>query len=808
MKKTAFSLLAAFGMALASVASAATNSYGIPEKIQDGNILHCFNWTFNDIKAELPSIAEAGFGAIQVSPVQGNALTNAEWFYAYMPYDFAFRANGNGSRAQLQSLCAEASKYGIKIIVDVVANHINQAPNYHDKWWDSNGRIRWNGGVDYGNRYSITHGQLGEYGDVNSEDSQVQARAKAFLEDLKSLGIAGIRWDAAKHIGLPSESCNFWSEMAKVAGLWHYGEILDGPGGDKYRLLKEYTNYIGVTDSEYSKWTLNEVESGRVPSGGGSWSANGVRPDAIVLWAESHDDYSNDGQYGKNTALVSQDKMDRAYAITACRNKETSLYFSRPSATTRATIKMGKKGSTHYTSKEVAEVNKFRNAMAGTEDYYSASNGVACITRKGGGAVIVIGRGGSGNVSVPNGGSYVKEGQYVDRVSGGKFNVTKSTISGNVGSSGIAVIYGEVIVEPSVELSPEGCEFENTLSITLTPKNFKTAWYKLGTSQQVSLTGAKTISIGSEMTEGQSISLTWGATDSKGTTKTGSATYKKVKKVVPQNAYVYLDNTDNWSEPYVWAWSESENCTASGAWPGDKMTRQSDGKYIWTAPDGKKPTLIIFSNNGHNQTSDLTFKNGATYKCDGSFSGGGDDPIPPIPPQPVQMPDHLYILGNLENNSWITSSGLPLEKTGSSFIIAEVTFSAASGEDYCFFNLTDQLGSNWDELNGKANRFGAATEGQELVVNGSAEMKKYANGQDASACKSWKIRPGKYAIEADFKNMVVKVHPAGFTGIGEIDNGDISEPVYFNLHGVLVENPEAGIYIMVKNGKSSKVIIR
>lgn len=319
MKKTAFSLLAAFGMALASVASAATNSYGIPEKIQDGNILHCFNWTFNDIKAELPSIAEAGFGAIQVSPVQGNALTNAEWFYAYMPYDFAFRANGNGSRAQLQSLCAEASKYGIKIIVDVVANHINQAPNYHDKWWDSNGRIRWNGGVDYGNRYSITHGQLGEYGDVNSEDSQVQARAKAFLEDLKSLGVAGIRWDAAKHIGLPSESCNFWSEMAKVAGLWHYGEILDGPGGDKYRLLKEYTNYIGVTDSEYSKWTLNEVESGRVPSGGGSWSANGVRPDAIVLWAESHDDYSNDGQYGKNTALVSQDKMDRAYAITADR---------------------------------------------------------------------------------------------------------------------------------------------------------------------------------------------------------------------------------------------------------------------------------------------------------------------------------------------------------------------------------------------------------------------------------------------------------------------------------------------------------
>ena len=422
MKKQIFSLLAGLALFVPAGATAA-NSYGIPDVIQEGNILHCFDWTFNDIVTALPSIAEAGFGAIQISPVQGNCATNAEWFYAYMPYDFVFKANGNGSREQLRNLCSKADEYGIKIVVDVVANHVNQAAGYHDTWWDSNGRVRWNGGCDYGNRYSITHNQLGEYGDVNSEDAQVQARAKAFLEDLKSLGVKGIRWDAAKHIGLPSEGCNFWSSMASVAGLWHYGEILDGPGGDKYKLLKEYTQYIGVTDSEYSKWTLEEVEKGSVPSGYGSWSVNGVNSGAIVLWAESHDDYSNDGQYGKNTALISQDKIDRAWAITACRKNETSLYFSRPSATQRVQIKMGQKGSTHFTSKQVAEVNKFRNAMVGTDEYYTASNGVACITRKGGGAVIVKGSGG-GNVSIANGGGYVPAGTYQDRVSGNTFTVT------------------------------------------------------------------------------------------------------------------------------------------------------------------------------------------------------------------------------------------------------------------------------------------------------------------------------------------------------------------------------------------------
>ena len=268
--------------------------------------------------------------------------------------------------------------------------------------------------------------------------------------------------------------------MAKVNGLWHYGEILDGPGGDKYKLLKEYTQYIGVTDSEYSKWTLSEVEGGRVPSGGGSWTANGVPSTGIVYWAESHDDYSNDGQYGKNTALISQDKMDRAYAITACRKGEAALYFSRPSATSRTAIKMGQKGSTHFTTKEVAEVNKFRNAMVGLDDYYSSSNGVASITRKGGGAVIVVGAGGSRSVSVSNGGGYVPAGTYVDHVSGNKFTVTSTTISGQTGASGIAVIYGEVTREPNVALSPAGGDFNETVKVTLTPENYSTAWYKIG----------------------------------------------------------------------------------------------------------------------------------------------------------------------------------------------------------------------------------------------------------------------------------------------------------------------------------------
>lgn len=794
MKKQIFSLLAGLALFVPAGATAA-NSYGIPDGIQEGNILHCFDWTFNDIVTALPSIAEAGFGAIQISPVQGNCATNAEWFYAYMPYDFVFKANGNGSREQLRNLCNKADEYGIKIVVDVVANHVNQAAGYHDTWWDSNGRVRWNGGCDYGNRYSITHNQLGDYGDVNSEDAQVQARAKAFLEDLKSLGVKGIRWDAAKHIGLPSEGCNFWSTMASVAGLWHYGEILDEPGGDKYKLLKEYTQYIGVTDSEYSKWTLQEVEKGSVPSGYGSWSVNGVNAGAIVLWAESHDDYSNDGQYGKNTALISQDKIDRAWAITACRKNETSLYFSRPSATQRVQIKMGQKGSTHFTSKQIAEVNKFRNAMVGTDEYYTASNGVACITRKGGGAVIVKGSGG-GNVSIANGGGYVPAGTYQDRVSGNTFTVTATTISGQVGTTGIAVIYGEVSHEPSVTFNPNGGSFQNTVTVTATTQYATSAWYKVGNGQRVSFTGTKTFTLGADMEIGESVTVDWSATGEEGT-KTGSVKFTKVDK--PAGMTVYLDNTANWSKPCVWAWNDTDNCTASGNWPGDPMT-QEGGKWVWTAPEGSEPTSIIFSNNGDPQTKDLTFVNGATYKCDGSYTISSD----PIPPTPTDMPDDLYVLGNLKGAHWDTTAGKRMTKDGDRFYANNVEFELAAGETHCFFNLSTHLADSWDELNAAAHRFGAAAEGVVIPAEGEAAMQKYANNVDASDCKSWKVLPGTYRVEADFANGKVRVTTG--TGIEVAIDNDQND-IYFTLQGVRVAEPEAGIYIRVRGGRAEKVLI-
>lgn len=437
-------------LCLLLAAPSLADDYGLPAGIQQGNILHCFDWRLTDVKAALPQIAAAGFGSVQVSPLQRNVTTSSVWYDVYRPYDFRLIDNaGIGSRQELTDLCQEAAKVGVKVVVDVVFNHIDGG-TWHDQWWNTAGRIRTNittGNIDWGNRDQITRWQ--SFGpEVNSENADVCQRAKAYIEDLKSCGVAGIRFDAAKHIALPSEGSQFWSTVTSVPGLYYYGEVLDAPGGNTNQVIAEYGQYMSVTDNGYSTQCRN---SNGTPGGNGGW-CNIMASNKVVLWAESHDTYSN-GDGG--STFTPQDQIDRAYAITACRNGETSLYFSRPSSTQKDQIRCGQRGDMGcLTRKQVTEVNHFRNAMVGRADYYLSSNGCGVVTRKDGGACLV--KQGGGNVTVANGGSYAKPGTYTDRVGGGTFTVTATTISGTIGSTGVAVFWDGAASPVTPGTDPDG----------------------------------------------------------------------------------------------------------------------------------------------------------------------------------------------------------------------------------------------------------------------------------------------------------------------------------------------------------------
>ena len=425
------------------------NSYGLKDNIQDGVILHCFDWTAAQIEAEIPSIAQAGFTAVQLSPVHQKEGASS-WYMAYQPYDYHI-GNSIATTESLSSLCKIAHEYGVKVIVDVVANHTNGNLTYvADRLKNTSLYHDYTGGIDYGNRWQVTHGKIGMW-DLKTEDSNVQSIIKAYVAELKACGVDGIRWDAAKHIGLPSEGDSFWANVPDKS-MYNYGEILDSPyTGDNGTLLKEYAKYICFTDNGYGDGLAYSFNSGNVPSSIGNFNQKGVDDSRLVYWGESHDTYSNDGGSSK---YISQNNIDKAYAIAAGNNKATALYFSRPSATNSSSIKMGTKGSTHYTSPEVAEVNHMHNLCAGEGNYYVHQNGIAAQLRKTG-AIFVLGSGQSGTVNIPNGsGSWLASGTYTDKVGGGTFTVTSSTITGQISKSGIAVIYNGTSPSPSPQPEP------------------------------------------------------------------------------------------------------------------------------------------------------------------------------------------------------------------------------------------------------------------------------------------------------------------------------------------------------------------
>ena len=76
---------------------------GQQSDIQDGVTLHCWNWSYKNIEANMELIAEQGFSAIQTSPIQqakegttGRSVGSNWWVY-YQPMGFHIDNTGTSA---------------------------------------------------------------------------------------------------------------------------------------------------------------------------------------------------------------------------------------------------------------------------------------------------------------------------------------------------------------------------------------------------------------------------------------------------------------------------------------------------------------------------------------------------------------------------------------------------------------------------------------------------------------------------------------------------------------------------------------
>lgn len=450
-----------------------TSPIGLSD-VQNGVFLQCWNWSFNTIADNMEKIASLGYTAVQTSPIQQSAKitkggkASATWWWLYQPINFSIDDSGNsalGTKAEFEAMCAKAHEYGIKVIVDIVPNHLASGnscqpnsicmPELKDDsecWHSAKLKI-----TNNNDRMQLTQYCSGGLPDLNTGSVKVQSYVIGFMKECIDSGADGFRFDSAKHIETEKDDItyksDFWknvitesTEYAKSTrdiDLYCYGEVLGNP----YTDMTGYTDYISITDTGYSDSTTNFLykgEAAMIEYSGYNYPEDRQNGRYPVVWAESHDTWANtDGA----TRDLDEKWVKLAWAFTAARANGTPLYFARTAATklTAATLLMGEAPETGWCSDEVAVVNKFHNYFAGDNEVDAVTSNysnILVVERKTGdkyGVAVVNCAGTSETISQPV--SLIPNGTYTDDVTGKEFKVTDGKLTGTLGENGYSMVY-------------------------------------------------------------------------------------------------------------------------------------------------------------------------------------------------------------------------------------------------------------------------------------------------------------------------------------------------------------------------------
>ena len=654
----------------AEIAPTTDNStaYGLASNIADGNILQAFNWKAKEITEHALEIAEAGYTAVQISPMQTTKQTKnagafaTDWWCFYQPIKMDV-GNALGTQAEIKQMCTALHQYGVKVIADVVTNHSmgivanskaesneikkqldNELFNYYRS---APSQYQTNAASD-SSRQSQVQGNLdGELPDFNTSNSNYQqAVINKILYKFLDLGVDGFRFDAAKHIETPDDgsvASNYWPTVinaikGKKSDAYIYGEIL--ASGGKFNITS-YTKYMHVTDYAYGGTVRSALQSSNA-SNLINYGYTGSTKADNVIWIESHDTFCD-----QSSTNISKAKQIVGWAAIGARKDAPSLYFTRPACEkldSPGYIKydeyMGYQGTaTTWKDKSVAEVNKFKNYFVGQNETVTANGSLLFVQR--GKTGMVISNLSTGSKAV-NQSCSMTDGTYKDQVSGKNFTVKNGTISGNIGSSGVAVIYNRTTNVPKVTVKV-GSQTVNPNTLTMDPENRYTtdsatvtiggdniASLKVKVSNLAEKTFSKsstTLTLNSSIAFGKSIPITVTATSKDGTTV--SQTFTVHKKNPSEAKMVYFDNkATNWffnsngaaisGDIRIYCYQKKGSGSNDGiaAFPGTKMTLVSGTLYKCTP--ASNCTYVKFS---EGEIPSTALHIGHTYAQCGGYCG-------------------------------------------------------------------------------------------------------------------------------------------------------------------------------------------
>jgi alpha-amylase len=287
-------------LALAGCGHEEPVAINIGPSVNDGVFVQMFEWRWTDLALECEEyLGPAGYAAVQTSPPQEH-IPGPQWWTRYQPVSYRIESR-SGTRDEFADMVARCRAAGVDVYADAVINHMADVgvgsgvagseytefnypvPYGHDDFHRC-GRNESNSIGNYQDKWEVQNCQLGGLADLDTARPSVQAKIGAYLNDLLSLGVAGFRLDAIKHIAAED-----------VIGILKYvdgkpftvQEVIDR-GGEPIT-AEEYAGNGHVTEFRYASALIEAFKHGAVDAlnqiGGKGWLDSG---DAVVF-IDNHD---------------------------------------------------------------------------------------------------------------------------------------------------------------------------------------------------------------------------------------------------------------------------------------------------------------------------------------------------------------------------------------------------------------------------------------------------------------------------------------------------------------------------------------
>ena len=432
------------------------------------SILNMFEWTWTSIAAECAgNLSGSGYNYIQTSPPQehilgSDASDQDAWYIHYQPVSYKLESR-LGTRAEYANMVATCNDNGIGVIADVVINHMAAGSSTETRYgWDGSEYRQFyypDAGYDasdfhntgsnyceidnYQDRNEVQTCHLVGLNDLDTSQTDVRETIAAYLNDLTSLGVAGFRVDAAKHIS----ATDLAAIMNLADGDPYIVQEVIGAAGEPITEA-EYTGIGDVQEFSYSYDLKNHINGSsnaqNLTSLGAGW---GYTTPAGVFVA-NHD--TERGSQTMNYKYGQDYLLGEAFML--------AYPFGTPASYTGYEFNASSDAPPLNSDGSVADVNCGSDGftcihrspyMIGMAGFRAATAGDAVVNTWGSGDALAFGRGDSGHVVINAGTSSITQtfttslpdGSYVDVISGSTVTVSGGTFTATVASKTALAIY-------------------------------------------------------------------------------------------------------------------------------------------------------------------------------------------------------------------------------------------------------------------------------------------------------------------------------------------------------------------------------